>query len=238
MCFVQGKNGGFAAYCEGLLRRGCRNCALYKEKMEDLQRTAKVYFDAAAENVKQLAQDFVTEMDHDHDGVVCLSEFLSFTKVKGYVRMSNPYLFKQLNVSGTGKLSFDEAITFFYIATSARPLCDGCGCLALGMFFTCVKCFKDAGEAETFNLCSDCFSHGNYTHPHNDFLDNFVMLEAMRRELRQEKNKFQPPATDANTSTSFAIVPTNPSHAMFTASYAFLSLFLLENVEFMTKHIS
>ncbi|KAK3409680.1 hypothetical protein EUGRSUZ_J01776 [Eucalyptus grandis] len=102
--------------------------------MEDLQ--AKAYFDAAAENVKRLAQDFVTEMDHDHDSVMCLSEFLSFTKIKGDGRISNPYLFKELNASGTGKLSFDEAITFFYIAMSARPLCDGCGCLALGMFFT------------------------------------------------------------------------------------------------------
>ncbi|KAK3404432.1 hypothetical protein EUGRSUZ_K00744 [Eucalyptus grandis] len=115
------------------------------------------YLDAATENVKQLAQDFVTEMDHDRNGVVCLSEFLSFTKVKGY----------ELNACGTGKLSFDEAITVFYIATSARPLCDGCRCLTPGMFFTCVKCFKDTGEAETFNLCSDCFSHGNHTHPHH-----------------------------------------------------------------------
>ncbi|KAF8014334.1 hypothetical protein BT93_H0239 [Corymbia citriodora subsp. variegata] len=125
--------------------------------MEDLQLISKAYFDAAAENVKQLARDFVTEMDHDSDGVVCLSEFLYFTKVKGYVRMSNPHFFKQLNTSGTGKFSFDEAITFFYITASARPLCEACGRLVLGIFFTCVQCYSnDAGEAGTFNICSDC----------------------------------------------------------------------------------
>ncbi|XP_030533867.1 uncharacterized protein LOC115743282 [Rhodamnia argentea] len=184
--------------------------------MEDLQRTAKAYFDAAADNVKQMARDFVAEMDHDGDGAVCLSEFLCFTKVKGYGRMSNPHFFKQLNTSGAGKLSFDEAIAFFYIVTSARPLCDGCGRLVLGMFFTCVKCFDDAGEAEAFNLCTDCFSRGKYTHPHDHFLDNFVLLEAKRRELKEERNEFRPRATDADTSTSLVIVPVDPGHAIFT----------------------
>ncbi|XP_056161492.1 uncharacterized protein LOC115688423 [Syzygium oleosum] len=157
--------------------------------MEELQHTAKAYYDAAAENAKQVARDFVAEMDHDRDGVVCLPEFLRFAKVKGYVRMSNPHFFRQLNTSCTGKLSFDEAITFFYIVTSARPLCDGCGHLVLGIFFTCVKCFDDADESGTFNLCTGCFSRSKYVHSHEHFLDNVVLLHAKRRELKQERNK-------------------------------------------------
>ncbi|KAI6694084.1 hypothetical protein NL676_021794 [Syzygium grande] len=174
--------------------------------MEELQHTAKPYLDAAAEN-----------MDHDRDGVVCLSEFLCFAKVKGYVRMSNPHFFRQLNTSCTGKLSFDEAIAFFYIVTSARPLCNRCERLVLGIFFTCVKCFDDADESGTFNLCTSCFSRGKYVHSHDHFLDNLVLLHDKRGELKEERNKFRQPATDAYNCTSREIVPANLGRAIFTA---------------------
>ncbi|XP_034684923.1 uncharacterized protein LOC117913913 isoform X2 [Vitis riparia] len=72
-------------------------------------------------------------------------------------------------------------MTLFYILKSGRPFCEGCGEFMSGVFFTCVKCFDDHSRS-CYSVCLKCCESTDIVHEHQEFLDNFALLEAKRRK--------------------------------------------------------
>ena len=161
--------------------------------MGEMHKIARSYYTTATEESKLQGRRFFNSMDHDGSRRITIQEYLSFMKRKGYTKMANRPFFDYLNGSRTGELDFMEVMTLFYIIKSGRKICDGCGGLLKGTFFSCTDCFHD--DDESFNLCSTCFTESKYVHPHKHFLDNYILLENMKltlvemeQEIRQMKD--------------------------------------------------
>jgi hypothetical protein len=157
--------------------------------MDDLHKIARAYHTTANEESKLQGKIFFERMDHDGSGGITIQEYLAYMKRKRYTKMANRPFFDYLNKSRTGKLDFMEVMTLFYIIKSGRKICDGCGGLLKGTFFSCTDCF--ANDDESFNLCSKCFTERKYVHPHKHFLDNYIILESMKVKLEEKEKKIR-----------------------------------------------
>ncbi|KAF3457815.1 hypothetical protein FNV43_RR02475 [Rhamnella rubrinervis] len=100
--------------------------------------------------------------------------------------MANQQLFNKVKKKGRDGWDTKDVITLLYIIWSGRPVCDGCGDLVTGVYFTCRTCFNCPGE--TFNVCPHCRQSGKFDHHHNDFVDNFNLLHVKREQLKQLQN--------------------------------------------------
>uniref|UniRef100_A0A3N7FBD7 EF-hand domain-containing protein n=1 Tax=Populus trichocarpa TaxID=3694 RepID=A0A3N7FBD7_POPTR len=157
--------------------------------MDDLHKIAKAYYTTANEESKSQGKSFFKRMDHDGSGGITIQEYLAYMKRERYTKMANRPFFDYLNKSRTGELDFMEVMTLFYIIKSGRKICDGCGGLLKGTFFSCTDCF--ANDDESFNLCSKCFTERKYVHPHKHFLDNYIILENMKVKLEEKEKKIK-----------------------------------------------
>ncbi|XP_057772268.1 uncharacterized protein LOC130991865 [Salvia miltiorrhiza] len=155
-----------------------------KNDIEELREIAKAYYRAASKEVKDRAREFYQSMDSDGNGRVDCSEFLDFmSQTSNPSSMQKRKLFSALDLDNNGTLDFFEVMTLYYIIKSGRPLCDGDGCgrFILGIFFSCVECFKNSKTS--FDLCPDCYRAARYDHNHDgqaQFLDNYALLQVMR----------------------------------------------------------
>ncbi|KAK9906027.1 hypothetical protein M0R45_000106 [Rubus argutus] len=123
--------------------------------MEDLRQTALAYYQDAPEDMRPAVEHFFQEMDRDAKDRVSRQDFLEYMKMdEDCAHMSNH---------------------------SGRPFCNGhCKNFIKGSYFTCVKCYDNSSD--TFNVCAACYLDGKYVHQHRNFLDNYLLPEAKRRE--------------------------------------------------------
>ncbi|KAL7081301.1 hypothetical protein ACP275_14G031100 [Erythranthe tilingii] len=150
--------------------------------MERLRAIADAHYRASPPAAKALAYEFFKTLDSDGDGRVCINEFLSLMKEQGHVRLANPYFFRELDSNGNGSLDFWEVLTLYYIVKSGRPVCECCGILVPGTFFSCVECFDSPAVA--YSLCIYCYRSNKSDHNHGgrqQFLDAFTLLETKKR---------------------------------------------------------
>ncbi|KAL2454701.1 Calcium-binding EF-hand family protein [Abeliophyllum distichum] len=148
---------------------------------------ALINYEAVSQQLKALAYEFLNALDSDQDGRVSLVEFLAFMTQQGYTRFNNPYWFKELVWDGNGSLDFWEVLTPYYIVKSGRPLCNCCGILIPGTFFSCVKCFE---SSSSYSLCIHCYRSNRTKHHHNgrqQFLDTFTLLEMKKNSAIRGK---------------------------------------------------
>ncbi|KAK9992992.1 hypothetical protein SO802_022695 [Lithocarpus litseifolius] len=65
-------------------------------------------------------------------------------------------------------------------APNPNVWCACCGNNRMGLYFTCVACFDNAGNTgHTYDLCSECYRarrHRQHHPQHNCFLDSYVLL--------------------------------------------------------------
>ncbi|VVA27016.1 PREDICTED: Calcium-binding EF-hand [Prunus dulcis] len=174
--------------------------------MEELHQAALAYYNNGSQNLQLLAANFFRSMDGNGDGRVSKSEFITFLQQNGYGWI-NPSFFNNLDRNHDGGLDFEEVLTFYYIIKTRNLWCDGCGVCLKGLYFTCVECFDRA--ANTYDLCSRCYSSRRFRHNHTCFLDNHMLLRSKRTQLRQAglpnlnlvitpaRQIFYPPATPA-----------------------------------------
>ncbi|THG05621.1 hypothetical protein TEA_000806 [Camellia sinensis var. sinensis] len=128
--------------------------------MEELLKTAGIYYNSSSANLKQLAREFFKSLDFDNDAKSA-----------------------SMSSSGNGSLKFMEVMSLYYIIKSGRPFCEGCDEFIPGMFFTCSECFEN-GTNNPFCVCPMCFENERFIHPShksNLFLDNYTLLEAKRQ---------------------------------------------------------
>ncbi|KAL0433146.1 UNVERIFIED_CONTAM: hypothetical protein Slati_2648900 [Sesamum latifolium] len=150
--------------------------------MDRLRAIADAHYRASPPAVRALAYDFFKALDADGDGKVSLVEFLEFMQLEGYTRLSSPHFFRDLERDGNGTLEFWEVLTLYYIIKSGRPLCDCCGILIPGTFFSCVECFD--GPGGSYSLCIYCYRSNKSPHNHGghqQFLDTYTLLETKKR---------------------------------------------------------
>ncbi|KAH6768417.1 hypothetical protein C2S51_013753 [Perilla frutescens var. frutescens] len=160
--------------------------------MERLRAIADAHYRAAPPPVKALAYDFFRALDANQDGRVSLHEFLAFMKHDGHTRLANPHFFKELDRDGNGALDFWEVLTLFYIIKSGRPLCECCGILIPGTYFSCVECF-DSSTVASYSLCIYCYRSNKSSHNHDghqQFLDTFTLLENKKRVRAENQRRF------------------------------------------------
>lgn len=158
--------------------------------MDRLRGIADAHYRASPGRVKALAHDFFKALDTDQDGRVSLPEFLAFMTSQGYTRLNNPNFFRDLDRNGDGSLDFWEVLTLYYIVKSGRPLCDCCGMLIPGTFFSCVECFESPWGA--YSLCIFCYRSNKSSHNHNghqQFLDTYTLLETKKRMAVERKRR-------------------------------------------------
>uniref|UniRef100_A0A7N2MM78 EF-hand domain-containing protein n=1 Tax=Quercus lobata TaxID=97700 RepID=A0A7N2MM78_QUELO len=148
--------------------------------MEELHMAASAYYRNASNELRQRATEFFNSMDTNGDGGVSFNEFVQFFVQNGYNRV-DPNLFRGLDRNGDGFLDFFEVLTFYYIFKTRGVWCDYCRIGLMGLYFTCVACFDNAG-GNTYDLCSTCYEARRHQqrHPphHNYFLDSYVLLRA------------------------------------------------------------
>ncbi|KAG5530609.1 hypothetical protein RHGRI_025541 [Rhododendron griersonianum] len=91
--------------------------------MEELIKTANIYYKSSSPAIRDAAHKFFKEIDHDNDGKVCLHEFLGFMRDEGHAKMSSRHFFKSLDRNGSGTLDF---IKCFQNSQNAICLCPEC----------------------------------------------------------------------------------------------------------------
>ncbi|KAE9452983.1 hypothetical protein C3L33_15113, partial [Rhododendron williamsianum] len=163
----------------------CASLFLFQATMEDLVKTAKLYYEKSSLDIKAAAWNFFDSLDYNNDGKVSLQEFLGFMRDKGHAKMGSSQFFKELDNDNNGTLEFMEVMALYYIIKSGRPFCGGCDEFIPGMYFTCSVCFDNGNDL--FCVCSNCFQRDNYRHHyrhhgHSQFLDNYALLEAKRMQ--------------------------------------------------------
>ncbi|XP_022741766.1 uncharacterized protein LOC111293216 [Durio zibethinus] len=118
-------------------------------------------------------------MKPNRDNKVRSENFMAMMHEIKQFRMMNGEFFNLLNKDGSGKLSFWDVMTVYYIINSDRPFCNGrCGKFITSTYFTCVKFFER--DDCTFDVCVRCFKDFQYQHRHAEFLDSFVLLKSKR----------------------------------------------------------
>lgn len=146
--------------------------------MEDLVKTARLYYDKSYSDIQDAAKEFFHALDSNKDGKVSLQEFLWFMRQQGHVKLRSSNFFKELDKEGKGLLGIDEVMAVYYIIKSGRPFCGGCGDFIPAMYFTCSKCFHNGNNF--FCVCPKYFKKEAYDHEHFTFIDNYALLEAKR----------------------------------------------------------
>ncbi|XP_021291633.1 LOW QUALITY PROTEIN: uncharacterized protein LOC110422165 [Herrania umbratica] len=149
--------------------------------MDELRQIAKAYYELAPKNIQKEAQKFFNEIDFNGDRpFIALEEFLEFMKQKPYSAYRSSNLFKELcRGNGANKLGFMDVMTLYYIVQSGRPFCNGCDEFIKDVYFCCMECFHSSTK---YCLCLQCYKAKKYrNHPHRQFLDNFTLREANRR---------------------------------------------------------
>ncbi|KAG5560454.1 hypothetical protein RHGRI_003689 [Rhododendron griersonianum] len=114
--------------------------------MEDLVKTAKLYYEKSSLDIKAAAWNFFDSLDYNNDGKVSLQEFLGFMRYKGHAKMGSSQFFKELDNDNNGTLEFMEVMALYYIIKSGRPFCGGCDEFIPGMYFTCSVCFDSGND--------------------------------------------------------------------------------------------
>ncbi|PSR97917.1 Caltractin like [Actinidia chinensis var. chinensis] len=172
--------------------------------MEELLKTAQIYYKSSSTDLKEKAHKFFKSLDFDGNEKVSLHEFLGFMREEGHKKMSNRHFFKELDKDGSGTLEFMEVMTLYYILKSGRPFCEGCDTFIPGMFFTCTKCYENSPNS--FSVCPDCYNNGQFIHDHKQFLDNYALLEAKRKEaIAIEAKRKEAIAIEAKRKEAIAI---------------------------------
>ncbi|KAF7151573.1 hypothetical protein RHSIM_Rhsim02G0045100 [Rhododendron simsii] len=178
--------------------------------MEDLVKTARLYYSKSSPKVKEAARNFFNSLDDNKDGKVSLSEFLRLMRQEGHTKMGNRHFFKELDKDGSGTLEFMEVMALYYVIKSGRPFCSWCDEFIPGIYFTCSKCFG----VNSFCVCPKCFEDKLLVHEHDQFLDNYALLEAKRLEgIANHSNQHKPSSSVTistkldPTSTTNAVVP-------------------------------
>ncbi|XVE65747.1 hypothetical protein DITRI_Ditri08aG0024200 [Diplodiscus trichospermus] len=179
--------------------------------MEELRKIAEAYWKVASKDIKEAAEDFFRAMDRNGDKKVSLNEFLEVMKQEPYqdLRISLD-LFKKL-CREKNDLEFMDVMTLYYIIRSGRPFCDACAEFIPDIYFCCIECLHSSSKMN-YCLCFKCFRDGKYSvHLHNQFVDNFTLLNEKRRQL------LEPPSRAAkkiwksngkhNAPSSQAVVP-------------------------------
>lgn len=150
--------------------------------MEELRETAFAYYRDAPKDMQLSVEHFFREMDRDAKDRVSRQDFLEYMKMdEDCAHMSNHSFFDALKTEESEELVFMDVVTLFYILYSGRPFCNGhCKNFIKGSYFTCVKCYDNS--TDTFNVCASCYLDRKYVHQHRNFLDNYLLPEAKRRE--------------------------------------------------------
>ena len=161
---------------------------MFQKKRNDLQLTAEIYYQTIFPDIKDAADKIFLEMDNDKNKKIDEDEYISYMKKKGYPKMANINVFRELNGSGSGQLDSMEVMTLNYIIQCRIPICDGCNIIMDGLYFTCIKCFNGR-DGKTFDVCPSCFKKKKYSHKHKNFFDNHSLLQCKRIEAPEEKKR-------------------------------------------------
>ncbi|KAI8566568.1 hypothetical protein RHMOL_Rhmol02G0050500 [Rhododendron molle] len=195
--------------------------------MEDLVKTAKLYYEKSSLDIQTAALDFFESLDNNNDGKVSLHEFLGFMRDKGHVKMGSSQFFNKLDDDNNGTLEFMEIMALYYIIKSGRPFCGGCDEFIPGMYFTCSVCFDNGNDL--FCVCQNCFEADHYSHHHARFLDNYALLEAKKMHgsnIVTHSNQHEPSSsvtiTELRTSTTNAVVPCERPKPLMFFTYSFV----------------
>ncbi|XP_058203133.1 uncharacterized protein LOC131317618 [Rhododendron vialii] len=177
--------------------------------MEDLVKTARLYYSKSSPDIKQAAHNFFNSLDNNNDGKVSLHEFLWFMRQEGHTKMSNRQFFKELDEDGSGNLEFMEVMALYYVIKSGRPFCSGCDKFIPGMYFACEKCFENGHNS--FCVCPECYDDELFLHEHVQFLDNYALLEARRMQgIATYSNQLKP----SSSVTITELDPTSTTNAV------------------------
>ncbi|XP_022741867.1 uncharacterized protein LOC111293385 [Durio zibethinus] len=196
--------------------------------MDELREAAESYYNSVPQEMKKQADRFFNRMKPNRYNKVRREDFMARMREIDQLRMRNEEFFNRVNKDRSGKLSFWDAMTVFYIIRSGMPFCAGCGKLITSMYFTCVKCFDRDGC--TFDVCVRCFKDRQYQHRHTEFLDNFVLLKCKRTAaLSNPASTSRPRPVNPPVSTHNAIVPANPrrGNVRYFSSFAELLIEIL-----------
>ncbi|GAY46611.1 hypothetical protein CUMW_098380 [Citrus unshiu] len=198
--------------------------------MEDLNEVALAYYESGTDEERRLFDQFFESMDEDGNGRVSYREFSEFMSLEAYDRnMCTRDFFNDLDVDGSRGLDFNEVLTLYYIIKSGRPICRQCKIFITNEYFTCTRCFKT--RSFPYNICLECFrgegGHFNHTHSLEQFVDNFALLECLRKEALEEIREdgyYEPSPSRSRSqrivpysrypsenSSHHAIVPYNPN---------------------------
>ncbi|KAI8566555.1 hypothetical protein RHMOL_Rhmol02G0049800 [Rhododendron molle] len=151
-----------------------------RNRMEEFSKTAELYYKRSSSDIQEKAKTFFESLDNNNDKKISLDEFLGFVSEGGHEKMSDRGFFEALDKDGKGYLEFMDVMGLCYINKSGRPFCGRCDEFIPGMYFTCSKCFEDGNNL--FSLCPKCIEDGKFVHEHDQFLDNYALLEAKRLE--------------------------------------------------------
>lgn len=147
--------------------------------MEEVREIARLHFESAGAEVRDLAAKFFNLLDSDGDGEVNIQELRSvMVELGAPPSMCNQKFFSLLDSDGNGALSFDEVKTLFYILSSGRGYCDWCGEFIPGIYFSCPDC-------PNFCICLNCYRDAQTRHHIHDgrrvhFMDTNALLITLR----------------------------------------------------------
>ncbi|KAF7149801.1 hypothetical protein RHSIM_Rhsim02G0046000 [Rhododendron simsii] len=180
--------------------------------MEDLVKTARLYYSKSSPEVKRAAEKYFNSLDDNKDGKVSFNEFLRLMRQEGHTKMSNRHFFKEMDKDGSGTLEFMEVMALYYVIKSGRPFCSWCDEFIPGMYFTCTKCFEN--DNNSFFVCPKCFEEtgsDRFDHEHDQFLDNYALLETMRlQRIANHSNQHKP----SSSVTITELYPTSTTNAI------------------------
>ena len=148
--------------------------------MESMRRLAKIYYDVGEEGLRNKANKFFDSMDTKRDGKISLQEYLGFMASNHDGPLRHPEWFHILDKEKKGSLSREDVRTLYYMINSGRPFCIGCGEFVGTVYFTCVECFNVS--CTLISVCLECYEANRIHHEHNQFLDNFALLQFQRTE--------------------------------------------------------
>ncbi|XWS53732.1 hypothetical protein CRYUN_Cryun10bG0025800 [Craigia yunnanensis] len=192
--------------------------------MEELREIAKAYLAVASNDIKESSKNFFRAMDSNSDTKVSLHEFLEFMRQERYRELRSSDLFKKLCRRNSKDLEFEDVMTLYYVIQSGRPFCNGCDEFIKCTYLCCIECFHSSQR--NYCLCIKCYKDKRYSHRHDQFLDNFTLLEVKRREaLRRparsnqaSSSRTKPSDQKNDGNDSRAVVPANAAGKTHQAS--------------------
>lgn len=140
----------------------------------EARKAGQLYFQTLTRSEPDLnvARNLFSEMDLNGDGFVHWSEIVHFLARKGGMTLEEARrICLNMGMVENTYISFEDVVASWYIFVM-RPWCDRCGAMIMGSYYSCVACFN----SNTYDLCPDCYRSGNFSHQHQIFLDNYVLL--------------------------------------------------------------